>query len=386
MRNIALATGAASGHPTRNEPAPGHNASACQPQGENVLDLDRFARVSLCHQPTPLEPMPRLSAQIGGPNIWIKRDDCTGLASGGNKTRKLEFLIGEALAERADMVVTQGAVQSNHVRQTAAAACRYGLDCHALLERRVPDTDREYENSGNVFLDRVFGATLEYREPGLDMNAEARRVADELRRDGRRPYFIPGGGSNETGALGYVACAEELIAQADALDERFDWIVMGTGSTGTQAGLVAGLHARGVDLPVMGISVRQTRELQIEAVHELAERTAVRIGKSGVPVEKVIVDDGYVGPGYGIPAESTLEAIMVVARAEGILLDPVYSGKGFAGLLGLARSGFFKSGDNVLFLHTGGSAALFAYEGALAEAAERLEKVSSAEHVVELDG
>lgn len=306
--------------------------------------------------------MPRMTERLGGPTIWIKRDDCTGLASGGNKTRKLEFLIGEALAENADMVITQGAVQSNHVRQTAAAACRFGLDCHALLERRVPTTDREYESSGNVLLDHVFGATLEYRETGLDMNAEAQDVADRLRKDGRRPYFIPGGGSNETGALGYAACAQEVVAQSDALKTRFDWIVMGTGSTGTQAGLVAGLHAQGVDLPVMGISVRQRRDAQIKAVHILAERTAERIGIDGIPISKVIVDDGYVGAGYGIPADSTLEAIMLAARTEGILLDPVYSGKGFAGLLGLSRSGFFKSGDNILFLHTGGSAALFAYE------------------------
>jgi L-cysteate sulfo-lyase len=330
-----------------------------------VLDLDRFPRVDLCHQPTPLERMPRLSERLGGPSIWVKRDDCTGLASGGNKTRKLEFLIGAALAEKADIVITQGAVQSNHVRQTAAAACRFGLDCHALLERRVPGTDHRYQESGNVFLDHLFGATLEYRETGLDMNAEACAVADRLREEGRRPYFIPGGGSNETGALGYAVCAEEVAAQARALDTRFDWIVMGTGSTGTQAGLVAGLHLLGVDLPVMGISVRQPRDLQIEAVHALADRTAAHIAGTGVPIDRVHVDDGYVGAGYGIPADSTVEAIVLAARTEGILLDPVYSGKGFAGLIGLARAGYFKATDNVLFLHTGGSVALFAYEAAL---------------------
>ena len=331
-----------------------------------MLDLDRFPTVALCHRPTPLEPMRRLSERLGGPTLWIKRDDCTGLATGGNKTRKLEFLIGEALAEGADMVVTQGAVQSNHVRQTAAAACRFDLDCHALLERRVPDTDREYEHSGNVFLDHLLGATLEYREAGLDMNQEAQEVADRFRQEGRHAYFIPGGGSNETGALGYAACAQEVVRQADALDVRFDWIVLGTGSAGTQAGLVAGLHQLDADLPVMGISVRQPREAQIKVVHALAERTAERLGRDSVPVDDVIVDDGYVGAGYGIPAESTLEAITMAARTEGILLDPVYSGKGFAGMLGLARSGFFKPDENILFLHTGGSAALFAYEGVLA--------------------
>ncbi len=366
MPNITLTDSARRGHPDRHKntvlgaPGPGGDI-----EEESVLDLDRFARVSLCHRPTPLEFMPRLSERLGGPQVWIKRDDCTGLASGGNKTRKLEFLIGEALAEGADVVVTQGAVQSNHVRQTAAAACRFGLDCHALLERRVPDTDREYEHSGNVLLDQVLGATLEYRPAGLDMNAEARATAEGLRASGRRPYFIPGGGSNETGAIGYAVCAEEMIEQARSLDLRFDAMVVGSGSAGTHAGLLAGLHVLGADLPVMGISVRQPREAQARAVHDLAARTAVRLSHDGVPADKVNVDDDYVGAGYGIPAPSTLEAITLAARTEGILLDPVYSGKAFAGLVGLVRSGFFHAGQNIVFLHTGGAAALFAYESVL---------------------
>ena len=174
--------------------------------------------------------MPRLSEHLGGPDLFVKRDDCTGLATGGNKTRKLEFLVGEALKQNADMLVTQGAVQSNHVRQTAAAACRFGLDCHALLEQRVPGAAADYERTGNVFFDRLFGATLEFRPGGLDMNAEAFAVADRLRDEGRRPYFIPGGGSNEVGALGYVACAEEILAQSAEMGVEFDWIVMATGS------------------------------------------------------------------------------------------------------------------------------------------------------------
>jgi len=335
-----------------------------------MLDILRFPRVELCHRPTPLEPMLRLGEHVGGPNFWIKRDDCTGLATGGNKTRKLEFLMGAALAENADIVVTQGAVQSNHVRQTAAAAARCGIDCHGLLERRVPHAANTYESTGNVFLDRMFGATLEFRETGLDMNAEAQAAAEKLRASGRRPYFIPGGGSNETGALGYVLCAQELLAQADEMGIRIDWLVLGTGSTGTQAGLVAGLCALDSSVPVMGISVRQKKDPQIAAVHALAERTAKHMGASGVPASKVLVDDGYVGEGYGIPARSTLDAIMLAAKLEGILLDPVYSGKGFAGMLGLAHAGFFEPDDNVVFLHTGGSAALFAYEDSLSEALE----------------
>ncbi len=327
-----------------------------------MIDLANFSRMALCHRNTPLEAMPRLTEHLGGPNLFIKRDDCTGLASGGNKTRKLEFLVGEALAENADMLVTQGAVQSNHVRQTAAAACRAGLDCHALLEHRVTTAGTGYATSGNVFLDRVFGATLEYRDGGLDMNAEAEKLCEKLRSQGRRPYFIPGGGSNVTGALGYVDCAREICEQADDAGTQIDWIVMATGSTGTQAGLVAGLFALQRDIPVMGISVRQPKDAQIKAVHKLAQPTAEAIGASDLPSSKILVDDGYVGEGYGIPAQSTLEAINLTARCEGILLDPVYSGKGMAGMIGLIRNNFFETRQNVAFLHTGGSVALFGYE------------------------
>jgi L-cysteate sulfo-lyase len=334
-----------------------------------MLDLDRYPRVALCHRPTPLEPMPRITEALGGPTVWVKRDDCTGLAGGGNKTRKLEFLIGEALSRDADMVVTQGATQSNHVRQTAAAACRFGLGCHGLLERRVVDGGENYEFTGNVLLDRVFGATLEFRSSGLDMNAEVETAAEKFRAQGRRPYAIPGGGSNETGALGYVACAMEMLAQIRDMNIKIDWIVVGSGSTGTHAGLLAGLHALGAGIPVMGISVRQKKEPQIKAVHALAEKTLAKIGGRGIPSGKVIVDDGYVGKGYAVPAASTLEAIQLVARKEGILLDPVYTGKAFAGLIGLTRTGIFDANANILFLHTGGSAALFAYQEVLLGAA-----------------
>lgn len=326
------------------------------------IDFEQYARLALCHQPTPIEAMVRLSEHLGGPSLFIKRDDCTGLATGGNKTRKLEFLVGDALTQNADMLVTQGAVQSNHVRQTAAAACRAGMKCHALLERRVPDRTADYENTGNVFLDKVFGATMEFRPPGLDMNAEAEAVTEKLRAEGHRPYFIPGGGSNAIGALGYASCAQEIANQSRASGLDFQWLVMATGSTGTQAGLLAGFHALGFDLPVMGVSVRQPRERQVEAVHGLTKKTLDKLGAPAIPASKVLVDDGYVGEGYGIPAPSTLEAISLAARYEGILLDPVYSAKGLAGLVGLIRQGFFKPSDNVLFLHTGGSAALFAYE------------------------
>ncbi|MDC0644767.1 D-cysteine desulfhydrase [Alphaproteobacteria bacterium] len=329
-------------------------------------DLKNFSRVDLCHQPTPLEEMPRLSAALDGPKFWIKRDDCTGLATGGNKTRKLEFLLADALQQGADMLVTQGAVQSNHVRQTAAAACKFGLDCHALLERRVPDRAADYETTGNVLFDHIFGTTIEFRPPGLDMNAEARAVTEKFAANGRKPYFIPGGGSNEIGALGYVSCAYEMLAQFDAQGLDVGWIVLASGSAGTHAGLLAGLHAAGSDIPVMGISVRQPRERQIAAVHKLAAATAAQLTDTPLSLEKTVIDDGYVGAGYGLPTEGTIAAINLIARKEGVLLDPVYSAKGLAGMIGLTEQKFFDRQKDVVFLHTGGAAALFAYGNQLA--------------------
>ena len=324
-------------------------------------DLKNFSRVDLCHQPTPLEEMPRLSAALDGPKFWIKRDDCTGLATGGNKTRKLEFLLADALQQGADMLVTQGAVQSNHVRQTAAAACKFGLDCHALLERRVPDRAADYETTGNVLFDHIFGTTIEFRPPGLDMNAEARAVTEKFAANGRKPYFIPGGGSNEIGALGYVSCAYEMLSQFDAQGLDVGWIVLASGSAGTHAGLLAGLHAAGSDIPVMGISVRQPRERQIAAVHKLAAATAAQLTDTPLSLEKTVIDDGYVGAGYGLPTEGTIAAINLIARKEGVLLDPVYSAKGLAGMIGLTEQKFFDRQKDVVFLHTGGAAALLAY-------------------------
>ncbi len=330
------------------------------------MNLSRFSRVKLCHAPTALEPMTNLTRLLDGPNLYVKRDDCTGLAGGGNKTRKLEFLIGEALEQGADTVITQGAVQSNHARQTAAAACKFGLACEILLERRVPDTGPEYETTGNVLLDELYGARIGFRPGGTDMNAAALELADEVRARGGKPYYIPGGGSNRVGALGYVNCALELLQQANDTGLRIDTIVHGTGSAGTQAGLVAGLEGCNSGIAVLGISVRQPKEKQEEAVYRLASETAEYLGiKTGLARDSVVADDGYVGPGYGQPTASMVEAVQMAARHEGLLLDPVYSGKGMAGLIGLIRQGAFAKGQNVVFLHTGGSAALFAYRDVL---------------------
>ena len=330
------------------------------------MHLARFPRVRFAHLPTPLEPMPNLTRLLGGPQLFVKRDDCTGLATGGNKTRKLEFLIGDALARGADTVITHGAVQSNHVRQTAAAACKYGLRCAAILERRVPGHGPEYETTGNVLLDRLLQAELHFVQAGTDMDDACAGLADEIRRGGGKPYYIPGGGSNPVGALGYVDAALELLAQANGIGLRIDCVVHGTGSTGTQSGLVCGLEGANSGIDVLGICVRRPAAAQIEAVYFNASATAEHVGiKGGLERARVMANGDYVGPGYGIPTEGTIEAIRLAAEHEGLLLDPVYSGKAMAGLIDLCRRRLFTEGQNVVFLHTGGAAALFAYESAV---------------------
>jgi L-cysteate sulfo-lyase len=329
------------------------------------VHLSRFPRQRFAHLPTPLEPMERLTAHLGGPRLWIKRDDCTGLSSGGNKTRKLEFLIGDALAKGADTVVTQGATQSNHARQTAAAAARFGLDCHVLLEDRTGFNSPDYTRNGNVLLDQLHGASVSRRPGGADMNAEMEVLAAGLRAKGRKPYIIPGGGSNPVGALGYANCALELVAQANERGLKIDHVVHATGSAGTQGGFVAGLVAINSGIPVLGISVRAPKDKQELAVFDLAQRTAEHLGVPGiVKREHIVANSDYVGPGYGLPTKGMADAVKLVARMEGILLDPVYTGKGMAGLIDLVLKGHFAKDSDIVFLHTGGSAGLFAYPDA----------------------
>jgi L-cysteate sulfo-lyase len=331
------------------------------------MNLSSFARVRLTQAPTPFEFMPNITRVLGGPNIYIKRDDNTGLATGGNKTRKLEFLIGDALAQGATHIVTQGATQSNHVRQTIAAANKHGMKTTALLEERVSGAHADYYNSGNVLLDQIFGATLETRPAGLDMNNELVAVGERLRAAGEKPYLIPGGGSNPIGALGYVVAAQEIISQTNELGLRVDCVVHATGSTGTQAGLVVGLQAANSGIPVLGISVRAPRDKQEENVRKLARQTWDLLGARGAfPDDTVQANADYVGGGYGVPTDGMIEAVQLLARHEGILLDPVYSGKGFAGLVDLVRRGHFTKGQNIVFLHTGGAIGLFGYRDVLA--------------------
>lgn len=309
--------------------------------------------------------MNNLSKLLGGPRLWVKRDDCTGLSTGGNKTRKLEFLMAEAQARQADVVITQGATQSNHARQTAAAAARLGMQCHILLEDRTGYRASEYTDNGNVLLDRLHGATVERRAGGSNMQAEMETVASRLTAEGRKPYVIPGGGSNPVGALGYVNAALELIHQSAEIGLRIDHLVHATGSAGTQAGLVAGLYGMNSGIRLLGVGVRAPRDKQEKMVHDLACGTWALLGLPGeLPRETVTANCDYVGGGYGIPTPGMVEAVNLLARTEGLLLDPVYSGKGMAGLIDLVRKGHFKPHENVVFLHTGGSAALFGYPDA----------------------
>jgi len=333
------------------------------------MHLARFPRVRLFPTPTPLEKLANLSRHLGGPEIWIKRDDCTVVATGGNKIRKLEFLVGEAQAQGATHLVTQGAVQSNHVRQTAAVAARFGMKCTALLEHRIDTNDRDYLNSGNVLLDRLFDTAIEYRPGGADMNAEAEAKGAALRSAGERAYVIPGGGSNPVGALGYVSCAQELLQQVDEMGLRIDRVVTATGSAGTQAGLVVGLEGCNAGVPVLGIGVRLPRDRQEANVHRLAEATAEHLGlRGGVARSAVVANCDYVGPGYWQPTPWMTEAVMMLARLEGVLLDPVYSGKAMAGLIDLVRKGEIRKGETVVFLHTGGAVGLFGYTGVFEQA------------------
>jgi L-cysteate sulfo-lyase len=326
------------------------------------MHLSRFPRVALGHMNTPLEPMPNLSALLGGPNLWIKRDDCTGLATGGNKTRKLEFLMADAQQQGADTIITQGATQSNHARQTVAAACKLGMKSIVLLEDRTGNANPDYLHSGNVFFDRLMGAPTRTYAGGTDMNAAMKAVADEVRAAGGKPYVIVGGGSNPIGALGYVNCAFEIVAQANERQLVVDSLVHATGSAGTQAGLVAGFEGMRSGIPVLGIGVRAAREQQEASVFKLASETADLLGMPGaVSRASVVANCDYVGPGYGKPTPGMVEAVTMFARTEAILLDPVYTGKGAAGLIDLIRKGHFKKGQNVVFLHTGGAVGLFGY-------------------------
>ncbi|HOG17493.1 MAG TPA: D-cysteine desulfhydrase [Syntrophales bacterium] len=327
------------------------------------MNLARFPRRRYTAGPTPLERLPRFSAALGGPNVWIKRDDLLGLTAGGNKTRKLEFLVADALARGADTLITCGAIQSNHCRLTLAAAVREGLKCRLVLEERIPGSYDPRAGGNNLLYSLLGAEQLRIVPADASMPAEMAAVEGELAAAGRKGYVIPGGGSTPLGALGYVACAREILAQMFDMGLDLDAVFCASGSAGTQAGLIAGFRGCGADVPVVGISVRRTGEDQEAQVYSLARETAEFAGLSaGIPRESVVCFGDYVGPGYSLPTPGMAEAVKLLARTEGILLDPVYTGKAMAGLMDLVRKGRFERDANLLFVHTGGSPALHAYK------------------------
>ena len=359
-------------------PPPRQPRSASSPAGsepgagfplEAESSLDRFPRLALGHLPTPLEPLPRLSAELGGPPIWVKRDDCTGLGLGGNKVRKLEYLLGEAREQGVTTVLTLGGVQSNHARQTAAAAARLGLRCELVLPRVVARQGTDYDANGNVLLDRLFGAQLFVveDEPAAARTLQERLAAAEQR--GERAVVHPPGGSTPVGALGYVRAALELAAQARAAGLCFQRIYVAVGTGGTLAGLLRGFQLAqsetGQPFQVRGVCVAHEAAVDRPAVGALADSIGELLGLPPLPDSAVDLDGGFLGEGYGVPSEAALHAIARCARSEGLLLDPVYTGKAMAALLADLEGDGLRAGP-LLFWHTGGAPALFAYREELA--------------------
>jgi D-cysteine desulfhydrase family pyridoxal phosphate-dependent enzyme len=308
-------------------------------------------RIRLAHLPTPIDHLSRLSAHLGGPTILVKRDDLTGLAFGGNKIRKLEFVIAEALAVGARTLVTTGAAQSNHCRQTAALAARYGLDCILLLSG-----EPEIPSSGNYFLDQLFGAKIVWTTT-TDRNSSLKKTFDQAWADGLKPYRIPLGASNPLGTLGYVFAFDEFIQQ----NTPVEWMVIASSSGGTQAGLILGARRAGWSGKILGISIDESAPNLQNTIASLASEASDRLGE---PIQftpnDILINDQYLGDGYGILGRGEMDSIRLFARWEGLLLDPVYTGRAAAGLLDLIKKGFFQRGETVLFWHTGGTPALFA--------------------------
>jgi D-cysteine desulfhydrase len=326
------------------------------------MNLARFSRRRYAEGPTPLQPLERLSKLLGGPRLFIKRDDLLGFAAGGNKIRKLEFVVADALEQGADYLITCGAVQSNHCRLTLAAAVREGLKCALVLEERTPGSYQP-RASGNNFLYHLMGVDrIQVVPSGTDMTAAMIAMAEAVKARGGRPYLIPVGASTPLGALGYAACAQEIISQAFETGLRIDRVVCPSGSAGTHAGLLTGFWGTRSGIPVVGMNVSRPKTQQEELVFKLARETAILAGIGGeLPRDEVLCFGDYVGPGYSLPTPEMVEAVKLLARTEAVLLDPVYTGKAMAGLIDQVRKRFFRKEENVLFVHTGGSPALYAY-------------------------
>lgn len=327
------------------------------------MDLYSFSRRKYIMAPTPLEKLEKLSKHLGGPDIYIKRDDLSwGLTEGGNKVRKLEFVVADALEHGADTLVTCGAVQSNHCRLTLAATVKEGLKCRLILQERVPGSF-DASATGNNLLFHLLGAeNIRVVPCGSNMMEEMEKELQSLSREGRKGYAIPVGASYEIGSLGYVVCAEEILEQLKAKELSVNYVVCPSGSGGTHSGLLVGFLKNNSDIPVLGINVSRDREMQEKLIFDLTNKLTAKLEMDqDIDRAKVCCFDEYVGPGYSLPTEEMKDAVRLLGRLEGIIFDPVYSGKAMAGLIDLVNRGYFKSGDNVLFIHTGGVPALYAY-------------------------
>ncbi|MET3579890.1 L-cysteate sulfo-lyase [Mesorhizobium robiniae] len=331
--------------------------------------IERYPRLNLAHLPTPFERMERLQAWLGVDNLWVKRDDLTGLGMGGNKVRALEFIIPDALALQGDVLVTAGVIQSNSVRQVAAAAAKHGFGCHfGMIVDRVSEIDRDYKQSGNLLLDYLYGATHEVMSFRDDRSRRLSEIAARLSTEGRKPYVVPYGCANRLGAMGYLNAALEVAIQAEASDVRLTHVVHASGTGGTQAGLIAGFAALGLDIEVIGVDIDAEPEGVHRRVATILRELAIEIGLDFASLERrIIVEPNYSAGAYGVAEARTVEAIEIAAKYEGIIVDPVYSGKGLAGLVGLVRQKRFTKDDRVLFFHTGGSPAIYAYRSLFPE-------------------
>ena len=323
--------------------------------------MNPVARTHFAHLPTPIEELPRLSAFLNGPRILVKRDDQTGLAFGGNKTRKLEFLVAEAQEQGARTLISAGAIQSNHCRQTAAAAARFGLDCILVLTGDVPS-----QPSANFLLDQLFGAQIVIVADRRDRDRILQETFEKAEAEGRKPYLVPYGGSSPTGALGYAFAVQELMNQlpcegSEPLQGCLDWIVFGTSSGGTHAGLVLGQRLFGFRGKVLGVSIDESENWLKSHVSVLASDASEKLGERiNFTRDDILATDAYCKAGYGVLTDAEREAVKLFAKYEGLLLDPVYTGRAAAGMIDLIRKGFFKENETVLFLNTGGQPALFA--------------------------
>jgi len=340
------------------------------------MNLAKFPRRRYLATRSPIDKLSRLSKRLGGPTLYMKRDDLLGPAGGGNKTRKLDFVVADALGKGADTLITCGAVQSNHCRLTLAAAVQEGMPCHLVLEERVKGSYNPRAAGNNLLFHLMGVASITVVAGGSDMMAAMQGVADRVAAEGARPYIIPGGASNVIGALGYVSCAEEILRQTFEEGIRIDRVVCASGSTGTHAGLLTGFYGNNSWIPVIGINVSRTKEVQEELVYELVAQVAAKVGLENPPPKDTVVCFGdYVGPGYSQPTDSMIEAVRMLAETEAILMDPVYTGKAIAGLIDLVRKGFFTKDENILFVHTGGSPALHVYADCFLEDGQLHRKV-----------